>query len=180
MLIPQLAPSSVADTRTCVPPPARFRPLVGVPTDVRWKHQQYYSITGMTAAQRRGLRYEALVNDYIHRRLGDVYHVTPHLHFLDGSDRRTCVPDGIHIDTSGRATVFEIKAQHMPEAWWQLRGLYEPVVQQLRFVNVVSCVEVTRSYDPLMGFPEEVVLCRDLTEVFLGPSAPFKVLLWKP
>lgn len=179
MLIPQLTPDTVADAAVGVPPPTRFRALNGVPHDVHWRYQPYHPARGLTDAQKSGLRYETQVHDYLAPKLGSFYHVAPFITFRDGQSRRSCVPDAIHVDASGRATIFEIKSQHMPEAWWQLRGLYEPVVQQLRFVNVVSCVEVVRSYDPMMGFPEEITLFHNIAELLEAAAAPFKVLLWR-
>jgi hypothetical protein len=90
------------------------------------------------------------------------------------------IPDGLYFNIGGFATIFEIKSQHMPEAWWQLRKLYEPVVRQLPFVNGTSCVEVTRSYDPSMGFPEPVLVVHDFDSLMAAPAAPLKVLIWKP
>ena len=179
MLIPQLTPDATVDRSVGVPPP-HFLPLRGTPADVRWRPSNYERKTGQTVAQNSGLRYEEKVQRFLSESLRTLYHAAPFLHFRDGHDRRTCVPDGLHFDISGRTTIFEIKSQHMPDAWWQLRKLYEPVVQQLRFTNVVSCVEVTKSFDPSMGFPEEVTVFHDLWTLMAAPSAPFKVLIWRP
>lgn len=180
MLIPQLAPSPEADAAISVPPPARFRSLRDVPTKVRWKASCAPTLVGLTAAQQAGLRYEAKAQVYLQGLLGSTYHAGPYLYFDDCGVPRTAIPDGLHFDTVGRATIFEIKSQHMPEAWWQLRCLYEPVVRELRFVNWTSCVEVVRSYDPSIGFPEKVLVFRSPQELLEAPAAAFKVLVWKP
>lgn len=135
---------------------------------------------GLTAAQKAGLRYEAKAQLWLSEQLGRAYQAAPYLHFEDNSGPRTLIPDGLFFDTGGTALVFEIKSQHMPEAWWQLRHLYEPVVRELGFIRRVSCVEVTKSFDPSMGFPEEVLLRRDLSKLLELPPEPFKVLLWRP
>lgn len=180
MLIPQLTPSDCSDAVVGVPPPAHFRPLAGVPTNVRWKNVAYSPSVGLTSAQRAGLRYETKVHDAFTKALGDSYRVEPHLHFAVNGVFHTARPDAIHLDVTGRATIFEIKSRHTSDAWWQLRRKYEPLVQCLKFVNVVSCVEVVPSYDPSAGFPEPVTKYDSLEVLLQSPSAPFKVMIWKP
>lgn len=134
---------------------------------------------GFSAAQKAGLRYEAKAQDFLSSELSVRYYIAPYLHFLDMSGYRTLVPDGVLLEFD-TAYIFEIKSQHMPEAWYQLRRLYEPVLAQLCGVRQTSCIEVVRSYDPSMGFPEEVQLFNDLDEALRAPRSSFKVLQWRP
>lgn len=182
MLIPKLTPAdeSGADhhRRVSVPPPPRFRPLAGAVTGVVWRVGGIEGARkGSTAAQTNGLRYEAKVLERLQKFLGPRFHPQPTLHFHDSTRWRTVRPDALHFDPNGTITIFEIKIQHVPESWWQLRKLYEPVCQELKFCNRVSCVEVVRSHDPSMGYPEPVVVCQDLEMAFQTHSYKFKVLV---
>lgn len=178
MILPQLTPNAVADSGVSVPPPPSFRPLRGRPTQVQWKPTPIGS-RGRTAAQQDGLRYETKAQKHLKSKIAS-YIVSPGLVFVDLDVTRILLPDGLVFQSDGTAIIFEIKRQHMPEAWWQLRRLYEPVVRELSFVNRTSCVEVVASFDPAMGFPEPVHLCTRVEEVLEAPAAALKVLLWKP
>lgn len=165
-----------------VPPPPHFRPLSGTPRHVSFKPTIREPSKGLTSAQRSGLRYEAKAQIWLQDRLGIAYHVAPYLHFRDGPtmEARTCIPDGIYFGVDGSAIVFEIKSQHCPEAWWQLRRLYQPVLKELGRVRHVAVVEVTRSLDPMMPFPEPIHQIASLVEWVQGPPDTFGVLVWRP
>ena len=178
MPLPQLTPDADAGRVVSVPPP-HFRPL-GTVTEARWSARGSFNGSGLSAAQRYGIRYEQLVHVRFRNVLGFNYHRNPTLSFLDDGHFRKLVPDGLLFQPDGTAIIFEVKSQHMPEAWWQLRKLYEPVVKALPFVNRTSCIEVTRSYDPAMGFPEPITLYTELREAIAGPCRELKVLRWRP
>lgn len=175
-----MLPSLTPDRRQVVsiPPPPRFRHICGEIREARWEPSGTTASVGMTAAQKAGLRYEARAQDWLATQLQGSYHVAPYLHFRDDSGPRTAIPDGISFGFR-EATIFEIKSQHTHAAWWQLRRLYEPVVKKLGGIDFVRCVEVTRSFDPLAGFPEEVVICYSLDDVFEEESNRVRVLIWK-
>ena len=178
VLIPKLTPDDVR-TSVSVPPPPRFRPLAGEPREVVWRVGKCESerTEAPTEAQRAGLRYEAKVTEKLRGFLGPRFHPQPTLHFHDSTRWRTVRPDALLFRPDGTIVVFEVKIQHMPESWWQLRHLYEPICQKLKFCNRVSCVEVVRSYDPSMGYPEPVQVCYDLEEVLAAHSYKFKVFV---
>ena len=132
---------------------------------------------GRTAAQQNGLRYEAKVQKHLKSQITG-YIVSPGLVFVDLDITRVLLPDGLVFQPDGTAIIFEIKRQHMPEAWWQLRRLYEPVVRELPFVNRTSCVEVVASFDPAMGFPEPVRVFTKVPDLLEAPTKDLKVLLW--
>ena len=188
MVLPQLTPDEGADTSLSALPPARFRPPAGLVHSVALRSRRVNVVDsgnkkGFTTAQQNGLRYEAKVAKRLRSGLdyqvGAKYLDQPYLDFEDDLGPRVVIPDGLALLPGGLALVFEIKSQHMPEAWWQLRRLYQPVVRQLPFVSQVSVVEVVRSYDPAMGFPETVQLCTTLDQVLWSRPEPFKVLLWR-
>lgn len=184
-MIPQLTPDTGAGQNVGTPlpvPPRRFRALEEPLEKVFWTKSDGFSGvgTGVTPAQKKGVRYEEKIQVRLRNLLGPNYHRNPCINFLSAGQHRRVVPDGLFFDPEGTAFVFEIKSQHMPEAWWQLRRLYEPVVRLLPFVNRVSCIEVVRSYDPAMGFPEPIKLCSDLETALEGKVAAFKVFQCRP
>jgi len=98
--------------------------------------------------------------------------------FRDSDVPRLVVPDGILL-RSRDVVIFEIKSQHMPEAWWQLRRLYAPVLEAWWNKPVVCC-EVVKSFDPSIGFPEPVKFCRSLDEVLSSNHGDaFRVFQWR-
>lgn len=180
VVIPQLAPDGTG-VPVSVPSPSHFRPLRGIPRLANWSPQAGWAPKGLTAAQKAGLHYEQKAQLFLEARLGPKFQQQPLLRFEDDAGPRALVPDGLYFEADGTAYVFEIKSQHMPEAWWQLRRLYEPVLRALPAVQRVSCVEVVRSFDPSMGFPEEPFVIRDdIYAVLSSPVAPLKVFVWKP
>jgi len=133
----------------------------------------------VSVAQQNGLRYEKKAQRYLEERLGPTYCASPNLHFSDQSGFRTCVPDGILFGTR-TLFVFEIKNQHTPDAWWQLRRLYQPVLEHLPGIDHVSCIEVCRVFEPNTPFPEEIDLVLDLKERVSEPRAQMGVFQWRP
>ena len=166
-----------------VPPPPRFRAPVGEIRDVSLRGDNpFYSSRGHTAAQRAGMRYERHIQIELKQILLH-YLPSPMLHFHDDSGFRTCIPDGLHVthqNDATRFTIFEIKSQHMPEAWWQLRRLYEPVVRALQPKAEVALVEICRTLDAHTPFPEEPELIEDLkTFVSTASDGRFGVFRWR-
>lgn len=183
MVLPQLTPDVGAEPTVGAPPPA-FRPLCNQPLHVRIGGHSVFNGPGLTSAQKNGLRYEAkaqvYLRDWFQTHTDFTYLLQPHITFDNGPRPRTIIPDGLALEPNGLVTIFEVKSQHMPEAWWQLRRLYEPVVRNLSFVRSTSCVEVVRSYDPAMGFPELVETFSDPAQLLRAPRSLFKVLIWRP
>jgi len=77
------------------------------------------------------------------------------------------------------AVIFEIKLQHMPEAWWQLRKLYQPVVEEYYKPRAISVVEVCRSFDPAIPLPEDIELIDDIQGFIAAAAGNFGVLRWR-
>jgi len=68
-----------------------------------------------------------------------------------------CQPDALLLFKSGAVLIVEVKLTHTANAWWQLRKLYEPVVKALtNHSHPVYVVEICKSGDPLISFPEKV------------------------
>lgn len=166
-----------------VPPPPYFSPLRGIPTDV---HRIPSNISPMlargTVAQVAGIRYEVKAQRHLLDILGPLYSPSPAFHFSDNGFPRICIPDGLY-EHRQNSVVFEIKYQHMPEAWWQLRKLYEPVIRERDRgspARRVFPVEVCRTFDPGTPFPEPIQIIGDVEEFCLNPSGPFAVYVWRP
>ncbi len=129
----------------------------------------------LSAAQLAGLRYERKVRD----KLGEVL---PSAEFgvwwgyYDGSMWRRCQTDGILVD--GCLTIFEVKARHTIDAWWQLRKLYQPVLSVWRPDLKVNVVEVCPMVDPAVEFPEPIKRLRldEVKEWCSEPREAFGVL----
>jgi len=110
--------------------------------------------------------------------LGSEYMVQPRLEVLGKTCiLRTLLPDGLLI-LGSVATIIEIKSQHMPESYWQLRHLYEPAVRALPIVCHVNCLTVVKSYDPAMPYPEEIERVFDVQDWVLREHTKIGVLRW--
>jgi hypothetical protein len=137
--------------------------------------------TDMSLAKIAGLKYEQQFLDHLRAFEPRVY-VRPHIHFRDEGAYRTVIPDAVlfcdDFDGKPQIKVFEIKSQHMPEAWWQLDQLYRPVLRTCFPYLVVKCVEVVKTYDPQMPWPGTYVFYNDLEDAIKG-VVDMGVLRWR-
>lgn len=131
-----------------------------------------------TEAQKNGLRYEQKAQNRLSSIFGS-YIRSPHIHFLDDSGWRTCIPDGLLVRSSAVA-IFEIKSQHCPEAWWQLEKLYRIVLSHLYWNRRIKLVEVCRLFDPATPFPCTFTFVTDLKEWVENSDDAFGVWVWRP
>lgn len=175
-----LSPLSEASKPLLVPPRPGFRaavpPLYSVSMEGTW-----FGMPGQTAAQKAGLRYEEKVGIELKKKYGDYFTPGPRFHFREDKSPRTCVPDGLFVFDS-KIVVVECKSQHMPESWWQLRKLYQPVLNAWlpRDGRPVQVLEICRVYDAGMPFPEKVNLIYDLESWLHADIDPsFGVFVWK-
>lgn len=177
-MLPHLTmPDGAITPAVAVPPPPHFRPLVGPPRVVKLGVSSWNpGRDGDTTAKTNGLRYEDKVQRELVLRCRG-YLPSPPIHFLDDNGYRTIIPDGL-ISNPGRVFIFEIKSQHMPEAWWQLDQLYKPVLTERRVGCPISCIEICRSYDPAMPFPIKPDVLSSFDEV-LTYQGNFAVLPWR-
>jgi len=161
-------------------PPPRFRTLGRVShVSITWR--DYVRGTGLTDAQKNGLRYEAQVQEDLVERFtleqGSAYKPEPRLRFLDDGVTRELRPDGL-LQCPDHVFIFEIKYGHVPEAWWQLEKLYKVALAN-RYHCPISLVEVCRSYDPATPFPVPVTLVTDLEDWVSRPRDDFGVYVWR-
>lgn len=165
-----------------LPPPEGFIPAHDVTyasfigTTPPFIRQRKYS-----GARAEGVRYEKKVQAYLQDRFADHYAPGPWIRFTTRQTPkwRWCQPDGLLFDlTQGIITLIEIKYSHTPNAWWQTKHLYAPVLRHLFPAHLweLQFCEIVKWYDPLTLFPEEIKLTRDLTR----PSSKFKVHICRP
>jgi len=145
--------------------------------------------SALTLSQRAGLRYEAKVQRLLAERWPASYRPAIWIEFraspLPAEGRTACIssftspwrlcqPDGL-LDADDTIVVLELKAQHTQNAWWQLRKLYQPVVQALYPSRSVRVCEVCQSYLP-GAFPEDVRLLSSLDDLAALDADDFYVL----
>jgi len=181
VLVPALSNLDRTSDAVKVAPPSNFRPLGDVVT-TRIRATQFQGAVGRSEAQKAGLRYEAQAQEHLNELLGSHYLQSPSLivEILGGKSRRL-IPDGVYISRTGVATVIEIKSQHMPESWWQLRELYYRAMTRVPRIRWVNLLEVVRSYDPSQPYPEPVVRLQNITpRQFVESSQPaIGVYVWR-
>jgi len=167
MVLPSISPLSARDEASCdVPPPLRFKPLVGNPRNISIgaMRVQTQISPAMSAAKANGIRYEWQVYSYL-TELFEPIHIQHCIHFSDDNGYRTVVPDAI-VCLSDCVFLIEVKSQHMPETWWQCEKLYKPLLEEL-FLKPVFCIEIVKTFDSQMPFPTEVVMIEDLKSYVL-------------
>lgn len=117
----------------------------------------------VTGARAAGLRYEAKAKIMLQRTIPEADSnnsnqllVGPWLMFKAGNDKiRYCQPDALLIDLENkRVVIYEIKLQHTSQAWWQVRKLYQPVLERIYTNYSFVCVEVVKWLDAHAAFPE--------------------------
>ena len=166
---------------TLVPVPlTRFRAPVGRPRNVKINGLAPEVSKADSAAKENGLRYENKVQRFLNECFDARYIPNPRIEFRDDLGPRVCFPDGILL-APDRLVIFEIKIGHMPEAWWQLKRLYEPVLREWRGTPS-QVVEVVKSYDPAVPFPVGIELIDNLQEWVKDETKmdSFGVFVWKP
>lgn len=161
-----------------VPAPPHFRAIV-LPVKEAALGNWTRSSTGVSAAQKSGLRYEKKIHIALRERYGFMYHESQAIHYVDNSGGGTCIPDGI-IKLPTCIVVVEVKSQHMPESWWQLRKKYEPIVRAVWPGEDILLLEICRSLDIDMPYPEKFTIVEDLDKWTLDASdGSLGVLKWK-
>lgn len=165
-----------------VPPPPGFRAVAGHVHSVERSSNFRRTQVANTFAQSAGHRFERLVSEGLWEHYGNAYEPSARFTFIDEDGRRLCEMDGI-LPAREYVIVFEVKAQHTPNAWHQIRSLYEPVALNF-FQRPVVPVEVVKSYDGYTPFPEPTKILFSLAELdhwvkyFPDSSEKFGVLLW--
>lgn len=139
-----------------------------------------------TPAQKAGKRYEAKVlTSLLQKNLGTTV-IAPWISFEAKSQAfGFCQPDCL-IFRNGYVVICEVKLTHTVDAYWQLRHLYGPILRSLEPQLPQIHLEITKSFDPKVTFPAEMVFSFDIDNLVKHfdslPSNPSEVfvLQWKP
>lgn len=156
-------------------PPRGFKPIKGEPKNVSFSRFKPPKSSGTTAAQKAGLRYEKRVVEALVDRFGPALWTQKAISFSDNSGLRAAIPDAL-IRMGDDLAIVEVKYSHCELAWWQLRKLYEPLLQRLTCARI-RLIEVCYNYDPYVLFPEEHVIIPDIEAWY--SSVPIQVLPWR-
>ena len=146
-------------------PPPRFHPA----GPVSWVEHQMFPPSWARpkrakGAKGKGLAYERKIQDILTDEYPDNYIAGPWFRFQTRNRIRWCQPDGLLVQPiHGLITIVEIKLQHTPAAWWQLKELYYPV---LAFAFPAThwefnFLEVVKWHDPAVQWPEPYRMCAD-------------------
>lgn len=124
-----------------------------------------------SAAQKKGIKYEKEIHNKLEERFRDNYVPSPWIEYLVDNFVGVCQPDGLLVwPESGEIDVLEIKHSHDPRAWFQLWGLYVPVLKSIFGEELWKFrgTEICRYYDPDTEFPGEVSWREDLLDLREG------------
>jgi len=170
----------LAEAVVQVSPPTAFRHLRGRLRNVdlgSWTRTDV--APPKRASQRRGLSYEKRIHAALRRQYEYRYHESQVIHFLDDGGEGIAVPDGM-IKDAETVVIIEVKHQHMPESWWQLRRKYEPLVRALWPEMQVILLEICRSLDRQMPYPEAFELVEDIDNWILNADdGALGVMQWR-
>jgi len=120
-------------------------------------------------ARANGHRYERKVVHYLDREC--IGWFMPALWFRYTCGRfhrwRYCQVDGLWLQPTRKlAVVVEVKLRHTPDAWTQVRKLYEPVVKHILGPTWdYTALEVVNHYDPSTKFPEKLYFLDNLNKI---------------
>jgi len=170
--------------RTKCPPPDKFiaavdvrsaKFLPGQPPFIRRRRS-----TGRFAV---GVKYERQVQEHLALLVlgnpGIELKQGPWIEFLDRKGRRWCQPDAVMIDRENKyCFIYEVKYQHTSDAWWQLRCLYQPVLEKLYPGFRFGLLEICHWHDPATAFPDQYDLTSDLLRIPNGKR--IAVHIWDP
>ncbi len=137
-----------------------------------------------TSSQRAGLRYEDKVKAFLAVRFGSSFLPGPWFEWFEGGVRRRGQPDAVlpvvlRGDQKATNVIFECKAYHTPLAWWQLRKLYQPIVEEA-LERPTRVVEICNLYDSQLSLPEPAYLLQSFDDLTALREDAFYVLPWKP
>lgn len=127
----------------------------------------------VTGAKRQGINYERRAQEYIEAVVPwkelepqTKYLKSPWLCYKtksSGEQLLYCQPDGLIIQLEQkRCTIVEIKLQHTSEAFYQIKKLYQPVLEKVYPDFVFSALEIVKWLDPHTKFPVPFKLAEDI------------------
>lgn len=137
--------------------------------------------TRKSGAKWQGVKYERKVQAHLVAKYATYVPSLWFLYYTEGLSRvRWCQPDGLHFDfKKGIITIVEVKYCHTPDAYFQLKELYLPVVQAAFGTELweYRLLEWVRWYDPVVNFPGRHFLRPELE---LVKDNEIGVKIWSP
>jgi len=89
-----------------------------------------------------------------------------------------CIPDGLFFNRRKRTiTICEMKLRHTFDSWYQLKFLYGPVVKKAFPGWQIRKLEICKTYEPGLEFPEPFVIVQEF-EKFNSAGAELGVWIW--
>lgn len=126
-------------------------------------------------ARAAGHRFEDQVVKVLNERYSEFTFGIPFEYSTIYNPRSICIPDGFFVFPD-EIIIAEIKLRHTKDAWFQLRCLYQPVLQKaLR--RPVRLLEICKWYNPDEKFPEPCSVVRTL-EAFKASTTGVGSWLW--
>jgi len=161
-------------------PPLRFRPAGDVKSAWPCDSGPFANVQKLsgTPAQKAGKRYEKRVLAKLSALFGSGFRPSQWFRFVSQDGIRYCQVDGL-LHREGLTAIFEVKYSFTADAWWQLRKLYQPVVQRAYHPNKLALVLITRYFDSAIAFPEELLLLPELTTSWAGDCHSINLLTWR-
>lgn len=155
--------------------PRGFRLIRGAISNVRFGGEVPAN-RGTSYSQKAGIAYEEKIHDVLSAIYSTDYRATPSILFNDSWKLRRAIPDGL-LRIGSTLVVIEVKLSHTEKAWWQLRCLYGPLCAALVVPGTpIQYVEICRSYDPAVQFPEPHDVITSLHKL---PKDRVGVLQWR-
>lgn len=167
------------------PAPQGFMPARAVQWAVFAHENQSFMRPKYKATGRRlqGIKYETSAQKHISSIAGGTYLQSPWLKFCGAQGEKWCQPDGLLFDLeSGIITIVEMKLQHTTDAWWQLRKLYQPVLEQMFPRNLweFRVLEVVKWFDPAVPWPEPIHRLEHIGQHSRIPQFSTGLHIWRP
>jgi len=168
-----------APARVSAPPPRWYREA----GDVRraWPCEGPFGRASLrgSPAQRAGVRYQRKAEKYLWNQMPGIQ-LGPWFAFHNaGGKVRYCQPDALWV-REGNLLCLEIKIRFTSDAFWQLDGLYVPVLK-VALGREPHCGIICKSFDPAMVVPRGFVLLDKCTpEAFAAASPRVGVFQWRP
>lgn len=134
----------------------------------------------MSPAQRRGLKYQAKVEEALSALYSGRVILRPWFRYKTTQGKvLRCQPDAVVLSSDWDwACVVEIKISTIPECWRKLNDVYLPVVKRVYRIPVFASL-VTTMFDPHVGFPCKISQLEGLERLGEWKGEGLGVVSWK-
>lgn len=147
------------------------------------KVQLAFPRTKLSPAQKAGLAYQKKAFARLKQEYGHRVSLNPWIEYHDLEGRHYCQPDAV-VFFPTYIMLFEVKVRHSKLAYEQLKLQYAPLLEWLYPDHRIVKVEMTKSYDGAIQFPEKVEVFFDnwgkLNTWAYNAGKEIGVLQWKP